>query len=110
MGVGGEQSGSRGHGGGGRRAVVLEPRIDKVGVGDNQSSPKGCGWVREERSGLGGHGGGGARAVVLKLTQLGRRQAPRLGRVWWKREMNSCTRMDTVGSETSNRAREEVVR
>ena len=42
-------------------------------------------------------------------TFRGRRQAPGLGRVWWKWEMNSCTQMDTVGSEMSNWAQKSLV-
>ena len=52
---------------------------------------------------------GRTRVVALGLTRLGGRQAAALERAWWMWETSSCTRMDTVGSEKSDRAREDVV-
>ena len=52
---------------------------------------------------------GRTRAVVLGLTQLGGRQVAVLRRAWWMWEMSSCARMDMVGSEKSDWAREGAV-
>ena len=52
---------------------------------------------------------GGTRAVALELAQLGGREAAGLERAWWRRETTGCARIDTVGSETSNRARRDLV-
>ena len=49
-------------------------------------------------------GEGGTRAVALERTWLGGRQAAGLERAWWMRETSGCARMDTVGSETVDRA------
>ena len=52
---------------------------------------------------------GRTQVVALGLTWLGGRQAAALERAWWMQEMSSCARMDMVGSEKSNRAREDAV-
>ena len=52
---------------------------------------------------------GRTQAVVLGLTRLGGRQVAALERAWWMQEMSSCARMDTVGSEKSDRAQEDAV-
>ena len=52
---------------------------------------------------------GRTRAVALGLTRLGGRQAAALERAWWMWETSSCARMDMVGSEKSDRAREGAV-
>ena len=52
---------------------------------------------------------GGTRAVVPEFTRLGGREAAGLERVRWRRETSGCVQMDTVGSETSDRARDDMV-
>ena len=42
--------------------------------------------------------------------ELGGRQAAGLRRAWWKRQTSCCARMDTVGPETSDRVRQDMVK
>ena len=119
--VGDERSGSRGHGGGGTRAIGLEltrlggrraVRLERMWLECEAGD-----WARkelvvvgDERSDSRGHGGGGTQAVGLKLTRLdetraialeltrgGGRRAVGLELTEWRQETSVPTRTDMVG-------------